>query len=182
MRKLLTPHVRAIGRPAVPAQHDAVDPAGVEGTLAALKNDLIRLVGQDQVLHRVSDLVRHATFRAGGTSTNGQSQSDDILIDVRRHWGGMVVEEGGPRLRARPGTILGQANTTVSWIVLPSISEAAVPGLVAQGAEAAELMLAPALAAAAQAFPGTPQYWRSLDPAAAASALGGPLLAVVSET
>jgi hypothetical protein len=26
------------------------------------------------------------------------------------------------------------------------------------------------------------QYWRSLDPAAAASALGGPLLAVVSET
>ena len=43
-------------------------------------------------------------------------------------------------------------------------------------------MLAPALAAAAQAFPGAPQYWRSLDPAAAASALGGPLLAVVSET
>jgi hypothetical protein len=36
--------------------------------------------------------------------------------------------------------------------------------------------------AAAQAFPGTPQYWRSLDPAVAASALGGPLLAVVSET
>src|SRR6185503_17282811 len=31
-----------------------------------------------------------------------------------------------------------------------------------------ELMLAPALAAAAQAFPGTPEYWRSLDPAAAA--------------
>jgi FAD binding domain len=189
MRKLLTPHVRAIGRPAGPAQHDAVDPAGVEGTLAALKNDLIRLVGQDQVLHRVSDLIRHATFRAGGTSMNGQSQSDDILIDVRRHWGGMVVEDGGARLRARPGTILGQANTipapantTVSWIVLPSIGEAAVPGLVAQGAEAAELMIAPALAAAAQAFPGTPQYWRSLDPAAAASALGGPLLAVVSET
>ncbi|MFF1744513.1 FAD-binding oxidoreductase, partial [Streptomyces mirabilis] len=29
---------------------------------------------------------RHATFRSGGTSLNGQSQSDDILIDVRRHW------------------------------------------------------------------------------------------------
>jgi len=85
---------------------------------------------------------RHATFRAGGTSLNGQSRSDDILIDVRRHWGGLVVEDGGARLRARPGT--------------------------------AEFMLAPALAAAAQAFPGTPQYWRSLDPAAAASALGGP--------
>ena len=75
MRKMLTPHVRAIGRPAGPAQDDAVDPASVEGTPAALKNDLIRLV----------------------------------------------------------------------------------PGLVAQGAEAVELMLAPALAAAAQAFPGTPQ-------------------------
>ena len=28
---------------------------------------------------------RHATFRAAGTSLNGQSQSTDILIDVRRH-------------------------------------------------------------------------------------------------
>ena len=336
---------------------DAVDPARVEGTPAALKSDLIQLVGQDQVLHRISDLVRyasdaspyrylpqvvvvprtiddvrailaycartgrHATFRAGGTSLNGQSQSDDILIDVRRHWAGLVVEDGGARLRARPGTILGQANavlrrvgrrlgpdpasadvatiggviannaggmrctlernayhtvssltlvlasgtvidtaapgaeaafaaaepelaagllqlrselladdelaqrvrhkfairntngyalsalldadtpleifrrlivgsegtlafmaeavidtipapanTTVSWIALPSISEAAalVPGLVASGAEAVELMLAPALAAAAQAFPGTPAYWRDLDPHAAA--------------
>jgi D-lactate dehydrogenase len=357
MQKMLTPHVRAIGRPAGPAQDDAVDPARAEGTPAALKADLIRLVGEDQVRSRVSDLVRyasdaspyrylpqvvvlprtvddvrailaycertgrHATFRAGGTSMNGQSQSDDILIDVRRHWAGLVVEDGGARLRARPGTILGQANavlrrvgrrlgpdpasadvatiggviannaggmrctlernayhtvssltlvlpsgtvidtaapgaeatfaaaepdlagglmrlrselladeqlaqrvrhkfairntngyalsalldadtpleifrrlivgsegtlafvaeavintipapavTTVSWIVLPSISEAAalVPGLVAEGAEAVELMLAPALAAAAQAFPGTPEYWRSLDPAAAA--------------
>src|SRR5580692_5666121 len=356
-RKMLTPHVRAIGRPAGPAQDDAVDPARVAGTPAALKNDLIHLVGQDQVRHRVSDLVRyasdaspyrylpqvvvlprtvddvrailaycartgrHATFRAGGTSLNGQSQSDDILIDVRRHWAGLAVEDGGQRLRARPGTILGQANavlrrigrrlgpdpasadvatiggviannaggmrctlqrnayhtvssltlvlasgtvvdtaapnaeatfaaaepdlaeglmklreelladaelaqkvrhkfairntngyalsalldadtplqifrrlivgsegtlafmaeavidtipapasTTVTWIVLPSIGEAAalVPGLVAQGAEAVELMLAPALAAAAQAFPGTPQYWNSLDPQAAA--------------
>ncbi len=32
MRKLLTPHVRAIGRPAGPARDDAVDPARVEGT------------------------------------------------------------------------------------------------------------------------------------------------------
>jgi D-lactate dehydrogenase len=354
---MLTPHVRAIGRPAGPAQDDAVDSARVEGTPAALKGDLIQLIGKDQVLHRISDLVRyasdaspyrylpqvvvlprtiddvrailgycartgrHATFRAAGTSLNGQSQSDDILIDVRRHWAGLVVEDGGARLRARPGTILGQANavlrrigrrlgpdpasadvatiggviannaggmrctlernayhtvssltlvlasgtvidtaapdaeaafaaaepelaaglrqlreelladeelaqrvrhkfairntngyalsalldgetpleifrrlligsegtlafvaeavidtipapamTTVSWVVLPSISEAAalVPGLVGLGAEAVELMLAPALAAAARAFPGTPGYWRSLDPGAAA--------------
>src|ERR1700691_2941224 len=354
---MLTPHVRAIGRPAGPAQDDAVEPARAEGAPAALRSDLIELLGPDQVLHRISDLVRyasdaspyrylpqvvvlprtvddvrailaycvrtgrHATFRAGGTSLNGQSQSDDILIDVRRHWAGMAAEDGGARLRARPGTILGHANailrplgrrlgpdpasadvatiggviannaggmrcrlernayhtvssmtlvlasgtvidtadqkaeeafaaaepelskglmdlreelladeqltqrirhkfgirntngyaltalldadtpveifrrlivgsegtlafmaeavidtipapaaTTVSWIVLPSISEATalVPGLVSLGAEAVELMLAPALAAAAQAFPGTPDYWPSLDPKAAA--------------
>ena len=356
MRKLLTPHVRAIGRPSGPAQGDAVDPARVEGTPAALKSDLIKLIGPDQVLDRVSDLVRyasdaspyrylpqvvvqprtvadvrailaycartgrHATFRAAGTSLNGQSQSDDILIDVRRHWAGMAAEDGGARVRARPGTILAHANailkplgrrlgpdpasadvatigggiacnaggmrctlernsyhtvsslslvlasgsvidtaapdaeatfaqaepelaqgliqlreelladtelaqrvrhkfsirntngyalsalldadtplgifrrliagsegtlafmaeavintipapavTTVSWIVLPSISEATalVPGLDGLGAEAVELMLAPALAAAAQAFPGTPAYWKTLDPQAA---------------
>jgi D-lactate dehydrogenase len=67
-------------------------------------------------------------------------------------------------------TIPAPASTTVTWIVLPSIGEAAalVPGLAAQGAEAVELMLAPALAAAAPAFPGTPEYWRTLDPSAAA--------------
>jgi len=29
---------------------------------------------------------RHTTLRSGGTSLNGQSQSDDILIDVRHNW------------------------------------------------------------------------------------------------
>jgi D-lactate dehydrogenase len=264
---------------------------------------------------------RHATFRAGGTSLCGQSQSDDILIDVRRHWNGMSLEDGGLALRTRPGVILGHAsaylrrhgrrlgpdpasidaatiggviannaggmrctierdayhtvrsmtlvlasgtvidtaqpdaeatfmraepglaqgllklraelladralaervrhkftirNTTgyrldalldadtpldifrrlvvgsegtlafiaevvintlptpgatcVTWIPLPSIDEAIalVPGLVSLGAEAVELMVAPALTAAAHAFPGTPEYWRTLDPDAAA--------------
>ncbi len=149
MRKMLTPHARAIGRPAGPAEDDAVDPAHLEGTPTALKSDLIQLIGREQVLHRVSDLVRyasdaspyrylpqvvvlprtvadvqaildycartgrHATFRAGGTSLNGQSQSDDVLIDVRRHWAGMAVEDKGARLRARPGTILGHANAVL---------------------------------------------------------------------
>ena len=53
---------------------------------------------------------RHATFRAAGTSLCGQSQSDDILIDVRRHWYGMSIEDGGLAFRARPGVILGHAN------------------------------------------------------------------------
>ncbi len=42
MRKLLTPHVRAIGRTAGPARDDAVDPARVEGTPAALRRACAR--------------------------------------------------------------------------------------------------------------------------------------------
>src|SRR5215204_4864772 len=40
------------------------------------------------------------TFRAGGTSLNGQSQSDGILVDVRA--------------RLRPGTVLGHANRVLA--------------------------------------------------------------------
>ncbi len=77
------------------------------------------------------------TFRAGGTSLNGQGQSDGILVDVRKHFGGVRVEDGGDRsrgwgspdpprccppsptpgsLRARvkPGTVLGHANRVLA--------------------------------------------------------------------
>ena len=264
---------------------------------------------------------RHATFRAAGTSLNGQAQSDDILIDVRRHWYGAKVEGDGRRVRARAGMILGHVNallerhgrrlgpdpassgactiggviannaggmrctverdayhtvaamtfvtpsgavidtsapdaedaftaaepqlaqgllelrrellndpaladrirskykirnthgyrlgalldgetpleifrrlivgsegtlafladatietvpaakvTSVAWIPVPTIDEAValVPDLVALGASAVELMIAPALTAAGQAFAHTPSYWRTLDPKAAA--------------
>src|ERR1700744_6594871 len=54
---------------------------------------------------------RHATFPAAGTSLNGQSQSGDILIDVRKHFsGGVQVGPGGHILTARSGTILAHAN------------------------------------------------------------------------
>ena len=53
---------------------------------------------------------RHATLRAAGTSLNGQSLSDDLLIDVRRHWYGANVESDGFRVRARAGMILGHIN------------------------------------------------------------------------
>src|SRR2546429_9788526 len=41
----------------------------------------------------------HLTFRGGGTSLNGQGQTDGILVDVRRHWVGGSVEEDGRRAR-----------------------------------------------------------------------------------
>ena len=57
---------------------------------------------------------RHATFRSAGTSLNGQSLSDDILIDVRRHWYGGKVENEGRRVRVRPGMILGHVNSLLN--------------------------------------------------------------------
>ncbi len=54
------------------------------------------------------------TFRAGGTSLNGQSQSDGILVDVRRHWRGVEVLDGGTRVRVRPGTVLGHVNRVLA--------------------------------------------------------------------
>jgi D-lactate dehydrogenase len=50
------------------------------------------------------------TFRAGGTSLNGQGQTDGILVDVRRHFGGITVEEDGAAVRVGTGTILGHVN------------------------------------------------------------------------
>jgi D-lactate dehydrogenase len=49
-------------------------------------------------------------FRAGGTSLNGQGQTDGILLDVRRHWQRATVEDGGARVRTQPGAVLGHIN------------------------------------------------------------------------
>ncbi len=54
------------------------------------------------------------TFRAGGTSLNGQGQSDGILVDVRRHFGGVAVEQDGALARVKPGTVLGHANRVLA--------------------------------------------------------------------
>jgi D-lactate dehydrogenase len=53
-------------------------------------------------------------FRAGGTSLNGQGQGDGILVDVRRHFGGVAVEDEGARARVKPGTVLGHANRVLA--------------------------------------------------------------------
>ena len=275
-----------------------------------------------KILRFCGETVRHATFRAAGTSLNGQAQSDGILIDVRKHFSGIQeIGEGGVTLKAGAGTILSHANahlapyrrklgpdpassaactlggvvannsggmrctvlqnayctvnaltfvlasgtkidtsdknaerdfrtsepalaeglmalrneiladeqlverirhkysirnthgyrldafldgrtpleifhrllvgsegtlgfisdvtfntitrpaiTSVAWIAVPSINDAIslVPELVAIGADAVELMIAPALRAAAEAFHGTPEYWKTLDLQAAA--------------
>lgn len=69
-------------------------------------------------------------------------------------------------IRTRPEP----ARTTVAWIHFPTIDAATVPvpELVAAGARAVELMVAPALIAAAWNMPGTPEYWKELPPESAA--------------
>src|SRR6478672_10105724 len=54
------------------------------------------------------------TFRAGGTSLNGQAQTDGILVDVRRHFTGVAVEDDGALARVKPGTVLGHANRVLA--------------------------------------------------------------------
>jgi hypothetical protein len=102
-----------------------------EGTPAALRDDLIALLGHTAVRSRVTDLVKYATdaspcrffpqvvivaesveqiaktlqyatqnhrsvtFRASGSSLNGQSQEDDLLIDVRDCFNGIEVLADG---------------------------------------------------------------------------------------
>jgi len=54
------------------------------------------------------------TLRAGGTSLNGQAQGDGILVDVRRHFGGVSAEEEGRVARVGPGTVLGHVNRVLA--------------------------------------------------------------------
>ena len=63
-------------------------------------------------------------------------------------------------MRTRPEP----ARTTLAWVHFASIDAAAdaVPALVAAGARATELMVAPALIAAAWNMDGCPEYWREL--------------------
>jgi D-lactate dehydrogenase len=54
------------------------------------------------------------TLRSAGTSLNGQSQGDGILVDVRRNFRGVEVEDEGRLARVRPGTALGHVNRVLA--------------------------------------------------------------------
>jgi D-lactate dehydrogenase len=143
---LLSPNTLALLPARSQASPDRAPDHLAGGTPAALRDDLIALVGSKAVLARVTDLVRYATdaspyrlfpqvvivpetandiaavlqyarethhtvtFRASGSSLSGQSQGDDILIDVRKAWSGIEVLEDGKAARIKPGTIVDAAN------------------------------------------------------------------------
>jgi D-lactate dehydrogenase len=62
------------------------------------------------LLHWASRTATPLTFRAGGSSLNGQAQSDSVLVDVRRHWQRAHIEDEGLRARVQPGVVLGTVN------------------------------------------------------------------------
>ncbi|ACQ78449.1 FAD linked oxidase domain protein [Beutenbergia cavernae DSM 12333] len=54
------------------------------------------------------------TFRSGGSSLSGQAGTDGVLVDTRRHFGGVQVLDGGARVRAEPGAVLRRVNAALA--------------------------------------------------------------------
>ncbi|WP_407548656.1 FAD-binding and (Fe-S)-binding domain-containing protein [Streptomyces sp. Pv4-95] len=126
------PEARASGTPE-PLRSDLIALLGAEKVLHTI-SDLVayasdaspyRFVPQVVVLAEDVDDIsavfsyahgkgRNVVFRAAGTSLNGQAQGEDILVDVRRHWAGIEVLDGGARARILPGTTVWRANTTLA--------------------------------------------------------------------
>ena len=65
---------------------------------------------RDGAAAAAADLGTSVVFRAGGTSLNGQTQTDAILADVRHHWQRVRVQDGGLSARVQPGATLGLVN------------------------------------------------------------------------
>jgi D-lactate dehydrogenase len=63
-----------------------------------------------KLLRTAAESETPIVFRAGGTSLNGQSQTDSILVDVRHHFQRIRVEGDGARARVQPGATLGLVN------------------------------------------------------------------------
>ncbi|MEJ0001048.1 MAG: FAD-binding and (Fe-S)-binding domain-containing protein [Verrucomicrobiota bacterium] len=150
MPKLLQPDPGRIEPREHPPTHDRAPDELAQGSPGWLRDDMVALLGREQVHSRALDLVRYATdaspyrmfpkiavtprteedvarifayarekkqtvtIRAGGSSLSGQSQGDGILLDARKHWAGWTVEDGGRRLRVKPGSVMFRANLALA--------------------------------------------------------------------
>ncbi|MGX5669742.1 FAD-binding and (Fe-S)-binding domain-containing protein [Kocuria rhizophila] len=54
------------------------------------------------------------TLRSGGTSLSGQAVTDQLLVDVRRHFKGVEVLDQGTRVRVQPGVTVRQVNARLA--------------------------------------------------------------------
>jgi hypothetical protein len=136
--------VETIGSRERPAE--TVSAGTAPGTPVWLREELVRFIPEERVLHRPIDLIAFASdasfyrlipkavvlasttgeikelfrysrkrniplvFRAAGTSLSGQSITDGILVEVKRHWKSIRVEEGGKKVRVEPGAIGNHVN------------------------------------------------------------------------
>ncbi|MBP3037383.1 FAD-binding oxidoreductase [Arthrobacter sp. zg-ZUI100] len=66
------------------------------------------------LLRRSRALGVPATFRSGGTSLSGQSQSGHLLINTRQHFRGIEVLDGGARVRVQPGATVRAVNSRLA--------------------------------------------------------------------
>lgn len=63
-----------------------------------------------KLLRATAEVGIGLTFRSGGTSLSGQSGTDQVLADVRRHFTAVEVLDGGARVRVQPGVTVKQLN------------------------------------------------------------------------
>ncbi|MDT7577539.1 MAG: D-lactate dehydrogenase [Pseudonocardiales bacterium] len=54
------------------------------------------------------------TFRSGGTSLSGQGVTDQLLVDVRRHFRGLEILDDGLRVRVDPGVTVAALNARLA--------------------------------------------------------------------
>ncbi len=54
------------------------------------------------------------TFRSGGTSLSGQSVTDSLLVDTRRHFGDVEILDDGLRVRVQPGVTVRRLNARLA--------------------------------------------------------------------
>ncbi|WP_062518551.1 FAD-binding and (Fe-S)-binding domain-containing protein [Demequina gelatinilytica] len=66
------------------------------------------------VMRAAAEAQAPLTFRSGGTSLSGQAGTDGVLVDVRRHFTGIEVLDGGARVRVRPGATLHRINARLA--------------------------------------------------------------------
>ena len=67
-----------------------------------------------QVMREATRQRTPITFRSGGTSLCGQSVTDGILVDVRRHFRDVEVLDDGLRVRAGAGATLASVNARLA--------------------------------------------------------------------
>ena len=78
---------------------------------------LVRPHRADELGSLLRILERHdagLTLRSGGTSLSGQAVTDQVLVDVRRHFRGVEVLDDGARVRVRPGSTVREVNAVLA--------------------------------------------------------------------